>query len=105
MNKGAEIERLRSIADNNAANGLAAEERVKELEAERDRVMRENGKLNCHIDDLEAQRDRLRDVVRKYIVELSKFPRDPQRSTLCFNAMYEAVMEDATQQALKESDK
>ena len=32
--------------------------KAEELEAERDRVMRENGKLNCHIDDLEAERDR-----------------------------------------------
>jgi len=52
-------------------------------------------------EELETERDKLRDVVRKYIVELGKFPRDPQRSTLCFNAMYEAVMDDATQQALK----
>ena len=67
--------------------------------------MAEYLKQHKRIAELESERDRLRDVVRKYIVELSKFPRDPQRSTLCFNAMYEAVMEDATQQALKESDK
>ena len=36
----AERDRLRSIADNNAANGLAAEERVKELEAENERLLK-----------------------------------------------------------------
>ena len=64
--------------------------------------MGEVEKRNKRIAELEAERDKLRDVVRKYIVELGKFPRDPQRSTLCFNAMYEAVMEDETQPALKE---
>ena len=35
--------------------------------AERDRVMRENGKLNCHIDDLEMERDRLRKAIQNYL--------------------------------------
>ena len=91
MNKGAEIERLRSIADNNAANGLAAEERVEELEAERDRVMRENGKLNCHIDDLEAERDRLEERLGDWQREtaLAKADRDKLREALIKESEYQ----------------
>ena len=41
------------------------------IKAERDRVMSENGKLNCNIDDLEAERDRLRDALQE-ISDLEK---------------------------------
>ena len=53
------------------------------------------------VKELEAALDKLRDVVRKHIVELSKFPRDPQSLTLCFNAMHEAVMKDTTERVGK----
>ena len=38
--------------------------KCKQLEADRDEVMRENGNLNCHIDDLEIERDRLREALQ-----------------------------------------
>jgi len=41
-------------------------QRIAELEAERDRVMRENGKLNCHIDDLEVERDNWIDTAKQH---------------------------------------
>ena len=34
--------------------------------AERDRVMRENGVLNCHIDDLEIERDNWIDTAKQH---------------------------------------
>ena len=56
---------------------LEQQHRIKELEAERDRVMRDNGKLNCHIDDLEAERDRLREEI-KHAVRVLSFGGDAE---------------------------
>ena len=71
-------------------------------EVERDRVMRENGKLNCHIDDLEAERDRLRKALQFYA--FSDW-NDNYPGGICYEHNGETYLDtgEVAQQALEET--
>ena len=68
----AEIERLRSIADGNAASGMLAEQRIADLEAR----LAERNALNAEMEAVLSQAEMERDEAQK---ELEQAERDAKR--------------------------